>query len=234
VIAYTSMALGTLSLAWFGLFLFAGPFSIWDFGLGFYGVLFANAALSLIFFIQHSIMLRKWFRAHVLKFLPKPYLDPLFAISSALALLVMLIAWQDSSYVILSAEGAYRLIFRLLFLVSGAGFLWASHSLKSFDSFGTKRLLLHAENKQPKEMPLTIRGAYRFVRHPLYFFSLLMIWSSPDITADRLLFNILWSTWIVVGTLLEEKNLVQDFGEKYRDYQKAVPMLIPWKAFLKR
>ena len=78
-------------------------------------------------------------------------------------------------------------------------------------------------------MPFVVRGPYRWVRHPFYFFSLLLIWSCPDLSLDRLLHNILWSTWIVVGSVLEERDLVADFGEPYRDYQRKVPMLIPWR-----
>jgi methanethiol S-methyltransferase len=233
-IAYTALVLGTVSLAGFGLFLFAGPFSPFDFELGFYGLLLTNTGLSLVFFLQHSILLRKWFRDRVLEYIPKPYFGSFFAISSALALLLMLIAWQESSCIVFSAQGACRLIFRIIFLVSTGGFLWASRSLESFDSFGTRTLLLHAKNRPPGTMPMTIRGTYKFVRHPLYFFSLLMIWSNPDISADRLLFNVIWSAWIVTGTFLEERDLVRDFGKNYQEYQKAVPMLIPWKIPYKR
>ncbi|MEJ2718947.1 MAG: hypothetical protein P8182_17760 [Deltaproteobacteria bacterium] len=67
------------------------------------------------------------------------------------------------------------------------------------------------------------------MRHPLYFACILLIWSSPDLTADRLLFNILWTVWIVIGTVLEERDLVASFGEAYRDYQRNVPMLIPYR-----
>jgi protein-S-isoprenylcysteine O-methyltransferase Ste14 len=67
------------------------------------------------------------------------------------------------------------------------------------------------------------------VRHPLYFFTLVMIWTSPDITLDRLLFNVLFTGWIVVGTRLEERDLVAEFGEHYSVYQRHVPMLIPYK-----
>ena len=58
----------------------------------------------------------------------------------------------------------------------------------------------------------------------------MLIWSSPDLTLDRLLFNVLFTTWIVIGTLLEERDLVAEFNEAYRDYQRNVPMLIPWKT----
>jgi protein-S-isoprenylcysteine O-methyltransferase Ste14 len=80
-------------------------------------------------------------------------------------------------------------------------------------------------------MPLTVRGPYRWVRHPLYLLVLIMIWSCPDLTLDRLLFNILWTVWIYIGALLEERDLVADFGDAYRHYQQKVPMLIPFRIY---
>ena len=65
---------------------------------------------------------------------------------------------------------------------------------------------------------------------PPYFSVLILIWTSPEVTADRLLFNVLWTAWMVVATILEEKDLVADFGDVYRDYQRMVPMLIPWRG----
>jgi len=76
-------------------------------------------------------------------------------------------------------------------------------------------------------MPFTVRGPYRWVRHPLYLFCLLMIWAYPHMTMDRVLFNVLFTVWIVVGTVLEERDLVVAFGDSYREYQRKVPMLLP-------
>jgi protein-S-isoprenylcysteine O-methyltransferase Ste14 len=56
---------------------------------------------------------------------------------------------------------------------------------------------------------------------------LLLIWSCPEVSIDRFLFNILWTVWIVVATLLEERDLVDGFGEDYLEYQSKVPMLLP-------
>ena len=56
---------------------------------------------------------------------------------------------------------------------------------------------------------------------------LLMIWSYPVLTMDRLLFNVLWTIWIVIGSVLEERDLSADFGDAYREYQRKVPMLLP-------
>jgi protein-S-isoprenylcysteine O-methyltransferase Ste14 len=45
---------------------------------------------------------------------------------------------------------------------------------------------------------------------------------------DRLLFNLLWTIWIVIGSYFEEKDLIAEFGDAYREYQKRVPMLVPF------
>jgi hypothetical protein len=56
---------------------------------------------------------------------------------------------------------------------------------------------------------------------------LLLIWSTPRFSTDQLLFNVLWTAWIIVGTRLEERDLLANFGQTYRSYQASVPMLIP-------
>ena len=73
------------------------------------------------------------------------------------------------------------------------------------------------------------RWLEKYMKKAFHLFSLLFIWSCPDLTADRLLFNILFTSWIIIGILLEERDLVSDFGEEYLDYKRRVPMLIPYR-----
>jgi len=233
IIAYSGLFLGGGSLFLFMIFLYVGSFSILGLGLKNTRLLLVDAGLCIIFFIQHSIMLRQWFRKHVLKFIPTPYYGAVYAIASGVALLVMLLFWQKSPFMVISASGVFWWLFRLLFLSAIVGFFWATRSLGAFDPFGVKNIFYHINNRQPKTLPLTIRGPYKLVRHPFYFFSLLMIWSCPSLSADRLMFNLLWTGWIIIGTLLEERDLVREFGEEYRIYQKTTPMLIPLKIFNK-
>jgi hypothetical protein len=42
--------------------------------------------------------------------------------------------------------------------------------------------------------------------------------------------DVLWTAWICVGAVLEEADLLADFGDAYRDYRRKVPMLIPWRG----
>jgi protein-S-isoprenylcysteine O-methyltransferase Ste14 len=75
---------------------------------------------------------------------------------------------------------------------------------------------------------LEIRGLYRYVRHPLYLFGLLIIWLIPLMTWNILAFNLGATLYILVGIQFEERRLLKEFGQAYADYQQRVPMLIPW------
>ena len=71
-------------------------------------------------------------------------------------------------------------------------------------------------------------GILRAIRHPWYTASILVIWAG-DISLSTLLINIVISAYFVVGTILEERKLLLEFGERYREYQKNVSMFIPYK-----
>lgn len=90
---------------------------------------------------------------------------------------------------------------------------------------GIEQLLLAEKASQPRTLQLG--GLYRWVRHPLYFCSLLFIWSTPLMTWNVLMFNLGVSAYLTIGTLFEERKLRREFGQAYVDYQKRVPMLIP-------
>lgn len=102
-------------------------------------------------------------------------------------------------------------------------------SLISVDPFGVQALLEHPNPTTEPTPTVITKGAYGWVRHPAYFTILLLIWGYPDLTADRLLLNLLFTLWIIVGTIFEERDLVELFGEDYRVYQRTVPMLIPYR-----
>jgi methanethiol S-methyltransferase len=89
--------------------------------------------------------------------------------------------------------------------------------------------LHHPDAEQQGE--LVTRGFYRWVRHPLYFFSLVLFWLFPVMTNVNLAFVIAASLYFVIGTLPEEQKLVEIFGESYRQYQQDVPRIIPWIKF---
>jgi len=83
-----------------------------------------------------------------------------------------------------------------------------------------------------KEQPpaeLELGGLNRYVRHPLYFGTLLFLWSFFFIFpyVKNLLACLVITLYTVYGARLEEKKLAEQFGEKYKVYKSRVPMLIP-------
>jgi len=118
---------------------------------------------------------------------------------------------------------------RAIFFLSIAGVAWGMQSLVKVDPMGFKSALNRLHGEQPQRSPLIIRGPYRWVRHPHYMFFIIMIWSCPNLTADRMLFNVLFTGWMFIGAILEERDLVYAFGEPYREYQRKTPMMIPYR-----
>ena len=70
------------------------------------------------------------------------------------------------------------------------------------------------------------------MRHPLYVGLLLGFWSVPVMTAGRLLFALGFSVYILIGIAFEERDLLAQFGERYRRYRAEVGMLRPRRSKL--
>jgi len=229
VVINITVFLGWVSLLGFLTFLVIGPVSPLNLGLGPSGLLWLDALLSLVFFVQHSVMIRRRFRAWAGRLIPEYYFGALYTVASAIVLIAVVAFWQESAVTLASARGAARWLLRAVPLLSIAGFVWGVRSLRFFDPFGVSPVIDRMKGTAPRPMPLVAAGPYRWVRHPLYLLILLMIWTYPDLTADRLLFDVLWTAWIVVASWLEERDLVSEFGDSYRRYRKRVPMLIPYR-----
>ena len=225
-----STVLGGGSLLLFGAFLIAGPFTIIRFDASEAQLLIWNGALSLLFFIQHSGMMRASFRTWLASAIPRHYHGASYAIASGIVLTIVVLLWQTSQTVLVRIQGPLQVLPRAISLLAIAGFIWGVLALRGFDAFGRIPIVVRLRGKQLRPPDFVLHGPYLWVRHPLYFFTLVLIWSTPDLTSDRLLLNVLWSFWIVLGSYLEEKDAVAEFGEKYRRYQKIVPMLLPWRG----
>ncbi len=74
---------------------------------------------------------------------------------------------------------------------------------------------------------LVIDGLHRYVRHPLYTTSLIVLWLVSPMTINRLAFVIGITIYFYIGSSFEERKLVAEFGEAYRSYQRRVPRLWP-------
>ncbi len=91
--------------------------------------------------------------------------------------------------------------------------------------FAGIRQVLHPN--LPYEDELVVKGFYRYVRHPLYFFSIILFWLFPYMTDLTLAFFLAGTLYFLIGTIPEESKLLETFGEAYRQYRREVPWMIP-------
>ena len=71
------------------------------------------------------------------------------------------------------------------------------------------------------------KGLLGVVRHPMYLALIIYLWMQTFRVVD-IIVNIILTIYVIIGTILEEKKLILEFGEAYKQYQKKVPMLIPF------
>ena len=116
-------------------------------------------------------------------------------------------------------------------LISGALllFFWAFFfDYDSLSFFGIRQILNFAKPKTAATpVELKRKGLLGMVRHPMYFALILYLWCQTFRMMD-LVINTLLTLYVLIGTWLEERKLVLEFGEAYLRYQREVPMLIPF------
>ena len=72
-----------------------------------------------------------------------------------------------------------------------------------------------------------VDGLHRYVRHPLYTTSLIVLWLFSPMTVNRLALLIGVTAYFYVGSIFEERKLAAEFGDAYREYQRRVPRFVP-------
>jgi len=173
------------------------------------------ASLSLKFLIKNR------FGEKVIRYYRLVY--NIFAVVSFLPIIGLLIVLRDNQlYSIPKPWVVFPLLAQflsLLFLVIG---------LKQTGALEFLGLHVFMGAIEPKPQSLNKSGLYKYVRHPLYSAGLILLWCSPVMTTNSLIVSICLSIYIVVGAIFEERKLVIEYGDIYRDYRRKVPMLIPW------
>jgi methanethiol S-methyltransferase len=86
--------------------------------------------------------------------------------------------------------------------------------------------------EEEKTGSLITNGLYHFVRHPLYTFSLLILWFSASISLNSLIVYSALTLYVLIGIMFEERKLLREFGKKYEEYRSVTPMLIPGLNFI--
>jgi methanethiol S-methyltransferase len=180
----------------------------------------------------HSYLISTGFTNLMNRLLKKYYaFYRLFYILISLFLLIPLIKYTgqlDDNVIFI--YGHYLDILRhVLMYGSLLMFFWAFFfDYDSLSFFGIRQILSFGKTKEIKPSgEIKKQGLLGIMRHPMYLALIIYLWCQTTKMAD-LVVNIVLTIYIIIGTILEERKLVLEFGETYVQYQKEVPMLIPF------
>ena len=193
-----------------------------------------NVALIGLFGVQHSVMARPAFKRWWARFIPASIERSTYVWLSNAVLLLLYWQWRTMPAVIWHVGlPAGRWALWVLFGLGWATALASTFLINHFDLFGLRQVYLAWREKPYTELGFRTRLLYRLVRHPLMLGFLIAFWAAPTMTAGHLLFAGGMTSYILIALQLEERNLVAAIGDKYRDYRRDVPMLLPrprWHA----
>lgn len=155
----------------------------------------------------------------------------LFYVVFSLVLLIPLINYSSKidSEIFVTYNSTWSLIRNIFTYGSLLIFFWAFFfNYDSLSFFGIRQLLSFGKVQEAHPSDEIKRsGLLGMVRHPMYLCLIIYIWSQTFRILDVIV-NMILTIYVIIGTLLEEKKLVLEFGESYLKYQQEVPMLIPF------
>ncbi len=188
----------------------------------------ADVLLLALFAMQHSVMARPAFKRWWTRFVPEPAERSTYVLASSLALLLLFWQWRPIGGLVWQVESPLRRA--LIYGIFAAGWLTVlvtTFLINHFDLFGLRQVWFHLRGEPYRPLGFVTPGPYRHVRHPLYVGWLLAFWATPTMTATHLLFAGATTAYILIAIQLEERDLGAIHGERYAEYKRRVPMLVP-------
>lgn len=111
----------------------------------------------------------------------------------------------------------------------GGGLLMAGSLYLMKRAFRNYSLTVFIGLQPEANSKLQISGMNRLIRHPLYLSAILFFVGTFVFWPTNTMFTsaLILTAYTVIGSRLEERKLIRQFGKDYTDYMKEVPGLIP-------
>ncbi len=192
--------------------------------------LIVNLLLLGVFAVQHSVMARPAFKRWWTRIVPEAIERSTYVLAATLALALVFWQWRPIAEPVIWTAGqpAAVLMLQAVFWLGWAVSLISTFLLNHFELLGLRQVYSKLRGSVVPTSEFKTPLFYRNVRHPLYFGFLLAFWATPQMSAGHLLFAAGSTGYILIGIYFEERDLIAQFGDRYRRYREQVSMLLPW------
>jgi protein-S-isoprenylcysteine O-methyltransferase Ste14 len=192
-----------------------------------------NALLLGLFAVQHSGMARKGFKKALTRLVPAEMERSTYVIATCAAMGLMYWMWRPMPEAVWTVESALGQGMMWAVFAAGWGVVFlATLMIHHFDLFGMRQTWLAFQGKPYTELGFRMPGFYRIVRHPIQTGFLMAFWATPNMTAGHLFFAVMTTGYIFFAVkVLEERDLIREMGDKYRNYMREVPGFVPVRMF---
>lgn len=194
-----------------------------------------NILLLSVFALQHSIMARPAFKKWVTKFIHPAIERSTYVLLSSLALILLYWKWKPMTSVIWEVQNeTLALVLTGIFFLGWLIVLLSTFMINHFELFGLTQIYNNLKGKLTPNPKFQIKYLYTLVRHPIMLGFVIAFWATPVMTLGHLLFAVITTSYILIAVkYLEEKDLKNHIGEAYSNYQKKVPMIVPFSKTAK-
>ncbi|HEY4336877.1 MAG TPA: isoprenylcysteine carboxylmethyltransferase family protein [Puia sp.] len=186
-----------------------------------------NLLLIALFGVQHSVMARQPFKEKWTRVVPEPIERSTYVLFASTMLVVLFLFWQPIPAVIWSIGGAAASTLMAISFLGWGIVLLSTFLINHFHLFGLLQTYRHLTDKRSGDLRFRTPFIYKLVRHPLYLGFLIAFWAAPVMTVGHLLFSLAMTVYIFIGIWHEERDLTNQYGERYEQYKRRTSKILP-------